>query len=116
MILNLHTESRRNAKRNIQLNEQKRKEKNYKHMDSDQKIGLYYSLHYGLKSFLKGPSFLSLAASVSARNRLNPVVAAPRPSAAALVRTSSREATSPTAVGLGTTGATGGAGAIVGVI
>lgn len=60
----------------------------------------------GLKSFLKGPSFLSFAASVRARNLLNPVVAAPRPNAAALVRTSSLDAISPT-VGLVIVGAGG---------
>lgn len=72
-----------------------------------------------LKSFLKGPSFRSFAASVNARNLLNPVVAAPRPSAAALVSTSSLEAISPAeagfdiratvgAVGRGMGGAAGG--------
>lgn len=45
-----------------------------------------------MNSFLKGPSFRSFAASVKARNLLNPVVAAPLPSAAALVKTSSLEA------------------------
>lgn len=50
---------------------------------------------YALNSFLNGPSFRSLAASVRARNLLNPVVAAPRPSAAALASTSSREAMIP---------------------
>lgn len=45
-----------------------------------------------MKKFLKGPSFLSFAASVKAKNLLNPVVAAPRPRAAARVNTSSREA------------------------
>lgn len=59
-----------------------------------------------MKSFLKGPSFLSFAASVRAKNLLNPVVAAPRPRAAALVRTSSRDAISPT-VGLVIVGAGG---------
>ena len=44
-----------------------------------------------LKSFLKGPSLRSFAASVRARNLLNPVVAAPLPRAAALVSTSSLE-------------------------
>jgi hypothetical protein len=48
------------------------------------------------KSFLNGPSFWSFAASVSARNLLKPAVAAPRPSAAAQVRTSSRVAINPT--------------------
>lgn len=62
-------------------------------------MGLFYSAH-ALKSFLKGPSFRSFAASVKARNLLNPVVAAPLPSAAALVSTSSREATSPIEAGL----------------
>jgi hypothetical protein len=45
---------------------------------------------YGLKSLRNGPSLRSLAASVNARNLLNPVVAAPRPSAAARASTSSR--------------------------
>lgn len=66
---------------------------------------------YALNSFLKGPSFRSLAASVRARNLLNPVVAAPRPSAAALVSTSSLEVINPTDIGLLITGAAGAAGA-----
>lgn len=64
-----------------------------------------------LKSFLKGPSFRSFAASVKARNLLNPVVAAPLPSAAALVSTSSREAISPIEVILGNARAIGAVGA-----
>lgn len=48
--------------------------------------------YQALKSLRKGPSFRSFAASVKARNLLNPVVAAPLPSAAALVSTSSLEA------------------------
>lgn len=52
---------------------------------------------YGLKSFRKGPSLRSLAASVKARNLLKPVVAAPLPRAAARVRTSSRDAIGPPA-------------------
>lgn len=69
---------------------------------------------FHVKSFLKGPSFRSLAASVKARNLLNPVVAAPLPSAAALVKTSSREAIIPGEAGLvkmGGAGALGTAGA-----
>ena len=62
-------------------------------------------LRYALKSFLKGPSFRSFAASVRARNLLKPVVAAPLPSAAARANTSSREAISPTAAELGITAA-----------
>jgi hypothetical protein len=50
----------------------------------------YEAKFYGLKSLRNGPSLRSLAASVNARNLLNPVVAAPRPSAAARARTSSR--------------------------
>lgn len=76
-----------------------------------------------LNSFLKGPSFRSFAASVKARNLLNPVVAAPRPSAAALVNTSSREVTNPVEAEFGITedGGAGGAagttdGAIVGCV
>ena len=60
---------------------------------------------------LKGPSFRSFAASVKARNLLNPVVAAPLPSAAALVSTSSREAINPRLVITGAAGAVGAAGA-----
>lgn len=67
---------------------------------------------YALKSFLKGPSFRSFAASVRARNLLKPVVAAPRPSAAALANTSSREAMSPTEARLGRLAITGAAGAV----
>lgn len=67
---------------------------------------------HALKSFLKGPSFRSFAASVSARNLLNPVVAAPRPSAAALVSTSSREAITPTEAGFATVRAAGATGAV----
>jgi hypothetical protein len=63
-----------------------------------------------LKSFLKGPSFRSFAASVKARNLLNPVVAAPLPRAAALVSTSSREAISPNEAIFGIAGAAGAAG------
>lgn len=90
------------------------------------------AIFYALKSFLNGPSFRSLAASVRARNLLNPVVAAPRPSAAALASTSSREATIPAeaelamevrpkeevgaTVVVGPTGATGPAGTIGGAI
>ena len=73
---------------------------------------------HALKSFLNGPSFRSFAASVRARNRLKPVVAAPRPSAAALVSTSSREAINP-AVELaiaGLAGTGGAAGATDGAI
>lgn len=66
---------------------------------------------HALKSFLKGPSFRSFAASVSARNLLNPVVAAPRPSAAALVNTSSREAVTP-GEAAGTTDAAGAIGRV----
>lgn len=50
---------------------------------------------YALKSLRNGPSFRSLAASVNARNLLNPVVAAPRPRAAARASTSSRFARAP---------------------
>lgn len=67
---------------------------------------------HALKSFLKGPSLRSFAASVSARNLLNPVVAAPRPSAAALVSTSSREAITPTEAGLTTAGVAGATGTV----
>lgn len=67
---------------------------------------------HALKSFLKGPSFRSFAASVSARNLLNPVVAAPRPSAAALVSTSSREAITPTEAGLATAAVAGAIAAV----
>lgn len=71
--------------------------------------------NYVLNSFLKGPSFLSLAASVRARNLLKPVVAAPRPSAAALVNTSSREAAmKPTAVEVVSAGAGGAAVGVAG--
>lgn len=65
---------------------------------------------HALKSFLNGPSFRSLAASVKARNLLNPVVAAPLPSAAALVNTSSLEAIIPSEVGLVRAGGAGGLG------
>lgn len=71
-------------------------------------VKLGFKCGHGLKSFLKGPSLRSFAASVKARNLLNPVVAAPLPSAAALVNTSSREATSPIEAGLGITGAAAG--------
>lgn len=50
---------------------------------------------YPLNSFLNGPSLRSFAASVKARNLLKPVVAAPLPSAAALVSTSSLEVMAP---------------------
>lgn len=50
---------------------------------------------YALKSLRNGPSLRSLAASVNARNLLKPVVAAPRPSAAARARTSSWFASAP---------------------
>ncbi|KAL9398124.1 hypothetical protein Peur_007085 [Populus x canadensis] len=45
---------------------------------------------------VRGMTFRAACASVSARNLLKPVVAAPRPSAAAQVRTSSRVAINPT--------------------
>lgn len=64
---------------------------------------------HGLKSFRKGPSFLSFAASVRARNLLKPVVAAPRPNAAALASTSSREATTADTAGLMIAGGADGA-------
>jgi len=68
------------------------------------------SYDQALKSFRKGPSFLSLAASVRARNLLKPVEAAPRPRAAALVSTSSPEAIYQTAM-LDIAGAIMGSGA-----
>ena len=76
-------------------------------------FAIIYNSH-ALKSFRKGPSLRSLAASVKARNLLNPVVAAPRPSAAALVSTSSRDAINPTEARFEIAGtvAAGGAGDI----
>lgn len=70
----------------------------------------FFFVFHALKSFLNGPSFRSLAASVKARNLLNPVVAAPLPSAAALVNTSSLEAIIPSEVGLVSAGGAGGLG------
>lgn len=68
---------------------------------------IFSCFFHALKSFLKGPSFRSLAASVRARNLLNPVVAAPLPSAAALVSTSSLEAIIPGEAGLVKAGGAG---------
>lgn len=65
-------------------------------------------MSYPVKSFLNGPSFRSLAASVRARNLLNPVVAAPLPSAAALASTSSLEVIIAAETGFAITGATEG--------
>ncbi|KAL8129249.1 hypothetical protein V2J09_018404 [Rumex salicifolius] len=66
----------------------------------------------GLNNFLNGPSLRSLAASVRARNLLNPVVAAPRPSTAALASTSSREASAPEVVAMAVLGLGMGAGGV----
>lgn len=61
---------------------------------------------YPMKSFLNAPSFLSLVVdSVKAKNLRIPVVAAPRPSAAALATISSFNGMIPGVIVLAITGA-----------
>ncbi|XVF21852.1 hypothetical protein REPUB_Repub12eG0125100 [Reevesia pubescens] len=61
---------------------------------------------------INGSFTVNIRASVKARNLLNPVVAAPRPRAAALVSTSSREAINPTEAGFDIAGTVAAEGAV----